>query len=560
MKLVKHIFLVCVVLVAEITLSNLNAQTAQAKPTRQSSLEAFSQGNFEKAYAEFRELLQTYTRDPLYKYYSGVCLVKLNRDPGEAVNLLRDAVQSSGNVKTLPSDGLFYLGRAQQMSGNYGEAAESYRQYTEKVGKKSAREMGVPDLIQQCAQKKGQIAVTETKQVEKPAEINPPVKQQDVKPANPDPVQAKIPALKVTKENLPASYEKVLSEAIRYQYSADSVTAIVAAQKKEFDKLTGNEKAAMKVKILGNEKSAAAFQSKADQRYREAEALNSKLDSAMLIGAPAKPADLKPPVDTVKKVINAPAKTAEKKPEPVKELPPAAPKKTEYFSLFEVLSQPANDPRAKIVIDPEIPAGLVYRIQIAVFRNPVTPAFFKGLSPIQGFRIAGTDKVIYYAGMFRKSADAGKALLVVKSKGFKDAFIVAQSGNKAVSADRSAVMEKEWGNKPLGTIDNSLNDKQADTIPPTLTFRVEVTRSVKPLKEDVVDGIRKIAGDRGLEIITLEDGKIDYLVGKFITFETAAEYSDLLKRNGYREAQVVAWLGKKEIPIETARQLFDKLK
>jgi hypothetical protein len=69
-----------------------------------------------------------------------------------------------------------------------------------------------------------------------------------------------------------------------------------------------------------------------------------------------------------------------------------------------------------------------------------------------------------------------------------------------------------------------------------------------------------MAGNRGLDILLLEDGKIDYLIGKFITFETASEYSDLLKRNGYRDTQVVAWLGKKEIPIETARQLFEKLK
>ena len=55
-------------------------------------------------------------------------------------------------------------------------------------------------------------------------------------------------------------------------------------------------------------------------------------------------------------------------------------------------------------------------------------------------------------------------------------------------------------------------------------------------------------------------GIIAYLIGKFITFESAEEYADLLKRNGYRDAQVVAWLGKKEIPIETARQLFDNLK
>jgi hypothetical protein len=69
-----------------------------------------------------------------------------------------------------------------------------------------------------------------------------------------------------------------------------------------------------------------------------------------------------------------------------------------------------------------------------------------------------------------------------------------------------------------------------------------------------------MAGNRGLDIQTGQDGKIAYLIGKFITFETAAEYADLLKRNGYREAQVVAWLGKKEISIETARQLFDNTK
>jgi hypothetical protein len=574
MKLMKHIFLICIILLTGTSLNNLFSQAVTAKPSRQSSLEAFSQGNYEKAFNEFRELLVMYPRDPLYKYYSGVCLVKLSKDPQQATNLLRDAVQSSGNIKTLPSDGLFYLGRAQQMSGNYGEAAESFQQYTEKVGKKTAREMGVPDFLQQCSQKKGQIAVTEVKPAEKPQETKPadkvveniPVqKNQEVKPAAEPPQAAKplpaaVPVVTGVKQNLPASYEKVLSEAVSYQYSADSVLAIVAAQKKEYDKISGNEKAALKVKIMGNEKTAAAFQGRADQKYREAEALNNKLDSAMLLGNAAKPAVVKPAADTTAKTISPAVKPVQKNTVPVKEAPPVTAKPAGSLSLFEVLSQPANDPRSKIAIDPEIPAGLVYRIQLAVFRNPVTPAFFKGLSPIQGFKIANTDKTIYYAGLFRKSADAGKALLVVKSKGFKDAFIVAQSGNKPVSPDRSAVMEKEWGDKPLGTLDKTPGEKQSDTIPPALTFRVEVTRTAKPLKEDVVEGMRKIAGERGLDIITTEDGKIDYLVGKFITFESAAEYSDLLKRNGYREAQVVAWLGKKEIPIETARQLVDKLK
>jgi hypothetical protein len=137
---------------------------------------------------------------------------------------------------------------------------------------------------------------------------------------------------------------------------------------------------------------------------------------------------------------------------------------------------------------------------------------------------------------------------------------VALLANKSVSSDRSALLEKEWGNKPFISGVRVQTEARSDTITPTLTFRVEVTRTLKPLKDDILEGIKKMAGSRGLDIITLEDGKIDYLIGKFITFETASEYSDLLKRNGYRDAQVVAWLGTKEISIETARQLFDKLK
>jgi hypothetical protein len=239
---------------------------------------------------------------------------------------------------------------------------------------------------------------------------------------------------------------------------------------------------------------------------------------------------------------------------------PSVKPQIEIFAVFDASAKPVTDPKARIVIDPEVPEGLIYRIQIAVFRNPVVPAYFKGITPVYGFKIAGTDKTIYYAGMFRKSSDATKALATVKGKGFKDAFIVALSGNKSVSPDRAALLEKEWGKKPFTSNDKALFETKNDTIPAILTFRVEVIRSLKPLKDDAVEGIRKMAGNRGLDIQTVEDGKIAYLIGKFITFETAAEYADLLKRNGYREARVVAWLGKKEISIETARQLFDNTK
>jgi hypothetical protein len=162
--------------------------------------------------------------------------------------------------------------------------------------------------------------------------------------------------------------------------------------------------------------------------------------------------------------------------------------------------------------------------------------------------------------MFRRSADAVKALSAVRSKGFKDAFIVALTGTRTISSDRASVMEKEWGMKPFEIQKNQNNQVAKDTIPPTLSFRVEIMRSAKPLKADVADGIKKIAGNRPLEARPLENGEISYLIGKFITFESAAEYSDLVRRNGYNAAKVVAFLGEKEIPAETAKQLMDKAK
>jgi tetratricopeptide (TPR) repeat protein len=561
MKLKKKIIVFCLMVLIEIPFNNLFSQTVQTKPTRQSSIEAFSQGNYEKAYTEFRELLVTYSKDPMYQYYSGVCLVKLNRDPGEAIKLLQQALSGTGTVKTLPADAIFYLGRAQQMSGKFTDASQSYNLYIDRVGKKTAKEMGVPDLLDQCNQKKGQLAENSPKPSEAlkinkadsvKGEIKPAVKTEIPKPVE------KAPSANV---KLPSNYDKILGEAIEFQFKADSLSAIVNSQKKDLEKLSGSEKSALYSRLLENEKLASSYQNSANAKYHEAQlTMNPKQDSPVSsAGVPPK-TEYKDVTDSAKKTETKPVKTAEKKPDTTRMMIPAGKQQMEVFSFFDASEKPANDPSHKIIIDPEVPQGLIYRIQLAVFRNPVAPGYFKGITPIYGFKIEGTDKIIYYAGMFRKSADAGKALKEVKAKGFKDSFVAPLIGNKRVSSDRAASLEKESGGTPFYSIEKTVQRTKADTITPTLTFRVEVVRTLKPLTEDVVEVIRKVAAERGLDIKLLEDGKIDYLIGNFITFETAAAYSDLLKRNGYSEAKVVAWLGNKEIPIESAKQLIEKLK
>jgi tRNA(Ser,Leu) C12 N-acetylase TAN1 len=562
--------------------AGMSSLDAQQKSTRQSSLDAFSQGKYEQAYSEFSELLVTYPKDPLYKYYSGVCLVKLNRNTEEAVQLLQQTQQGSAVVRAVPSDALFWLGRAQQIEGMFNEAVSSYNAFTEQYGKKAARDLDVPAYTQQCIDKKGQKteqsagSVISEKKVLKPdkpvSKIPEPLN--DEKQIS----EKKEPG----KDTIPGNFDIILSEALDYQFKADSLSRIAEGWGKSLEKLDYKGKTELRARIAETESLAASYQKRADQKYNEAQAAMNSTSFAT-VKIPDK--DIVHPADSsagkkevsdaslseknifVKKdaaIVNKDTvKTesfAKKLDDMVKKdsaaLPPPV-KPVECFTFFEIRPFQPNAVE-KIPINATIPPGLIYRIQVAVFRNPVTMSYFKGISPVYGFRVAGTDKTAYYAGMFRRIADARKALLTVKQKGFKDAFIVALSGGKAVSIERAAVLEKEWGKKSF-VVAQTARKTPADTIPPALCFRVEVMRSVKPVKDDVLAGMKKIAGTRGLDTESLNNETVVYLIGEFITYESAEDYAGLLIRNGYRSAKVVARLGKKEVPVETAKELFEKV-
>jgi tetratricopeptide (TPR) repeat protein len=488
---------------------------AKAKPSRQSSMEAFSKGNYEQAYTEFRQLLQTYPKDPLYKYYSAVSLINLKRDAAEAEELLIQALENTASVKSLPADAMFYLGRARQMQGKYEEAIKSYNSFTDQAGKKKAKEMDVPNFLVQCRAGQGKIE-----------EIQKPVAVAAVKSENSEKTSA---VKKDSVGTITTELDRKMAAVLDNQYKADSASAALKKQ-------------------------AAAIRKEEIKPVISAETSDTIKREAPLKTSPVQektaPAVKKDTVQPTRKPATA---------DQIQKAPSTSKQSIEVFSVFEILPKAVTDPNEKIEINPEVPEGLVYRIQIAVFKNHVTPAFFKGITPIYGFKGNGSAVTTYYAGIFRRSADASKALNTVKSKGFKDSFTVGFAGNKTVSKERAADLEKVWGNKPLYSIETA-QEEQVDTIPPTLIFRVEVARTQKPLNLDVIESYRKLAGKRGLDIVKTEDGNLAYLIGNFITFESAAEFANLLTRNGYRDAKVVAWLGRKEIDLETAKQLFENLK
>ena len=545
---------VIIVLAVSLIFTNLMSQNANQKPSRQSALDAFAKENYEQAYGEFMILLQNYTKDPLYKYYSGVCLVKLEREPENAIKLLQDAVNVSIQIKSVPSDVWFYLGRSQQMAGRFSEAVNSYNLFVSESGRKNVKDYNVSQYIAECNAGKGKLNGSEAAIADVAGKQPSPVTQAEEKlpVKETDIVTTVKPSSR--RENLPEEYDRILTDGMKYQVRADSLNRLAAEYKKEYDKAPADRKTYYRGKITETESLAAEYQKLADEKLGTA-------NPALVIRKDQE--EIKPGTITQNKPVVVRDETEIKKDIGVEDtvIKDAGNNKSEeVFSLFEVITDPRQVSNQKIEIDPKLPLGLVYRIQIGVFSKPLDRSYFKGIAPVEGFSVAGKGMIRYYAGIFRRMADATRSLLTVKKLGFKDSFLVAISDGTLVSIERASLLEKEWGEKPLGVgVAGKVIGEPVESGPLTLSFRVEIARSPKPLKEEVTESYKKMAGTRGFENLYADDGSVVYLIGKFITFESAYEYADLLIRNGYREAKVVAYLGNREIPVDTAKQLFEKI-
>ncbi len=533
------------VITAVMICSLVYAQDTDRKGSRYTAFDAFSKGNYEDAYNGFSQLLVDYPMDPLYRYYAGISLVKMMQDPDKASGLLKEAAEGTSDLKPVPVDVWFYLGRAQQMAANYSDALISYNTFSGKAGRKRAKGYEVQKYIRECNERKGELTGFEI--IQAGLEVKPAPLAADILVADTAEKKTDVP------EDLPPELETALVRGMDYQQTADSLLAEASALRKQLETGPDDQKAAVRKKVAEMESKATAYQKQSDQAFAAV-----RPDSGIETTTAA-------PSGTVGYKEDAPdMQPAAEKTEIAETSRPLVSdittdgQKTEVYSMFEVISDQKKIAERIIEMDPVLPAGLVYRLQIAVFSKPVDPTTFKGIAPVSGFTVQGSNAKRYYAGMFRKARDAGKALLTVKQLGFRDAFLTAVMNGQPVSLDRATLLEKEWGNRPLLVKEQPVDMPRQDPVPQTLIFRVEIARSAKPANDETVTAYRKIAGNRGMNIISTSEGGFAYLIGKFITFESAFEYADLLVRNGYRDAKVTAWIGESEIDVETAKMLFEK--
>ncbi|MDX2413965.1 MAG: SPOR domain-containing protein, partial [Bacteroidales bacterium] len=438
--------------------------------------------------------------------------------------------------------------------GEYDIAIEHYDRFRDLIRKKEAKEYKLDLLIEQCSR-----AIVEGSVPEAEAPIKAAVNKIEGMSDTADvqyPVEEALEAesqpgiIGAEPEQTKDDYNSIARLGLEYQFSADSLRRVVSKYRANLKSLSGEDRASFNKLILDLESEIFQSQSMADLKFAEAASYNRVLydgESADLRIENSSPED-----DTIQDAKNEDKVLDIDLIDVIKIAEEVIPEPEPVYSIFGTEFKTPD----MIPVNDTLPEGLYYRIQTAAFRNPIKATYFKTLGPVYGIKASASEITYYFIGLFRRKADADKALVNVRIEGFKDAFVVAVFESKRISLERSAVLEKDWADISLFKTDPFLKVKDADKAQ-TLVFWVEADRSEKQFKEESLETLKLVAGKRELSIKQNENEEFVCLIGKFLTFESAQAYADLLFRNGLKEARVAAYIGDREIPLKTARELFD---
>lgn len=145
--------------------------------------------------------------------------------------------------------------------------------------------------------------------------------------------------------------------------------------------------------------------------------------------------------------------------------------------------------------DQNLPAGVVYQIQIFASKTRATLKNLKGLSPVYESKGANGHHV-YRVGVFRTYNDVLANLNAVKKVGFKSAYIVPFIDGKIVKMAVAKAREAQHKEEPV-------------------FYEVRVIPEDGSLDSVISGGIRQQAGGKDIARVTGDDGVTVYVVGPF---------------------------------------------
>ena len=212
----------------------------------------------------------------------------------------------------------------------------------------------------------------------------------------------------------------------------------------------------------------------------------------------------------------------------------------------------------RIPVSPKLPEGLVFKVQIGAFRNPIPQSHFRGFAPIMAEN-AGKGITRYTAGLFKTFNMANEAKGSIRSIGYSDAFVVAFFNGKRINMTQA----REMLNGGAANEESIANNKKANNIQNT---SASITPKILVVTKEVKDGISKDVRNIEGVFFTIQvgvyskevtigqlnnlsplnsertaSGLIRYTSGMFTTLEEANAVKERIRADGITDAFLVAY-------------------
>ncbi len=256
-------------------------------------------------------------------------------------------------------------------------------------------------------------------------------------------------------------------------------------------------------------------------------------------------------------------------------------------SLFVKSEASVYNESTPIPINPPLPGGLIFQVQVGAFRNSIPQDLFGEFAPVMGQELPnGITR--YRAGVFKAYKSAITARNQIRAKGYSDAFVVAyvdgerltgtqaqqileqtrvsegltveETMDPAPRRDATAIASNEGNvSKPINTTAptdyyNDPEAAEANLVEATtgLFYTVQVGVYSKPVKLDALYNLIELNSE------LTASGYIRYTSGRYTSPETAGLRKAEAIEKGVADAFITAYYNGKRISVAKAQSIFEQ--
>ena len=232
--------------------------------------------------------------------------------------------------------------------------------------------------------------------------------------------------------------------------------------------------------------------------------------------------------------------------------------------IFLLTDEKVYSQENPIPLNPKIPKGLIFKVQVGAFRNPIPQDLFQGFAPISAEKVRD-DITRYRVGYFKTYQDANQAKNQIRglSSSYRDAFVVAiNNGERIKLSEARAILS----NQPVAIIPptspsstNSLSNLRTEiaqdltlasvkTIDQTtgIFYSVQIGAFSKPLLKENALNISPL-------VVSRVNNLYKYSTGEFNTLELAARRkAELIDDGILTDAFIIAYNNGRSISLQQA--------